>query len=172
MLAGTHHVLFLSTLWMLPINKSILKAALSHLNFPSDLISLSYRSEFQLLTEGVSSLSVWAGSPGVGFCGAETHQLSHGHWAPSKWGEVWDKEGTSSLFHGKLNIFFFFTTAGLSLRNVSTKSCSRCKELADAKSIWVISGTYRLHRNSRNFFFQIIISPQTSGDESVSFQSY
>ena len=108
MLAGTHHVLFLSTLWMLPINKSILKAALSHLNFPSDLISLSYRSEFQLLTEGVSSLSVWAGSPGVGFCGAETHQLSHGHWAPSKWGEVWDKEGTSSLFHGKLNLFFFF----------------------------------------------------------------
>ena len=67
-----------NTLYMLPINKSILKAALSHLNFPSDLINPSYRSEFQLLTKGVSSLSVWAGSPGVGFCGAETHQLSHG----------------------------------------------------------------------------------------------
>ena len=95
---------------MLPINKSILKAALSHLNFPSDLINPSYRSEFQLLTKGVSSLSVWAGSPGVGFCGAETHQLSHGRWAPSKWVEAWEKEGASSLFHGKLNLFFFFFT--------------------------------------------------------------
>ena len=93
---------------MLPINKSILKAALSHLNFPSDLISSSYRNEFQLLTKGVSSLSVWAGSPGVGFCGAETHQLSHGHWAPSNWAEAWDKEGASSLFHGKMNLIYLF----------------------------------------------------------------
>ena len=43
--------------------------------------------------------------------------------------------------------------------------------MADAKSIWVISGTYRLLGNSRNFFFQTIISPKTSGNESVSSQS-
>ena len=68
-------------------------------------------------------------------------------------------------------IFIFLTTAGLSLRNLSTKFYSRCKDMADAKSIWVISGTYRLLGNSRNFFFQTIISPKTSGNESVSSQS-